>query len=335
MPWAPAPRARTPLTRATAGAPSGAGAVADSVRLATAAEDPAARSAWAEARRRFARHRLAMTGLILFTVIVLAVALAGLSPYDPAATDLHARFQGPTLAHPFGTDDLGRDTLTRVLYGGRISLVVGLLAMAMSVVVGTLIGGLAGYFRGWLDSLLMRLVDLFLSLPSLFVLIVLSTLLFDTGVGRAYGGVPMIVVIIGGLSWMVVARIVRSSVLSLRERVFVEAARAAGARHGRTMVRHILPNAIGPILVQATLQVAVAIIAESGLSYLGFGVQPPTATWGNMLKDAQSAMTRHPHLAVFPGLMIFLTVISVNAIGDGLRDAFDPRRVFARSGGSD
>jgi peptide/nickel transport system permease protein len=304
--------------------------MSDSVATPGRGEQRPPASAWRDAARRFLRHRLAVTGAALFTLILLSVLLAGLSPFDPSATDLHARFEGPSLSHPFGTDDLGRDTLTRVLYGGRISLAVGLLAMAASVMLGTLVGGLAGYFRGWLDSMLMRLTDLFLSLPSLFVLIVLSTLLFDTGLGKAYGGVPMIIVIISSLSWMVVARIVRSSFLSLRQRAFVEAARAGGAGHLRTMARHILPNAIGPILVQATLQVAVAIIAESGLSYLGFGVQPPTATWGNMLKDAQTYMTRYPYLAVFPGLMIFLTVISVNAIGDGLRDAFDPRR---RSGG--
>lgn len=284
------------------------------------------RNGWGEAWQRFRRHKLALAGVIVFALIVLAVLLAGLSPYDPSSTNLRARFLGPSLAHPFGTDDLGRDTLTRVLYGGRVSLLVGLLAMVISVALGTLVGALAGYFRGWLDSLLMRLTDMFLSVPALFVLIVLSTLLFDTGVGTAAGGLPMIVLIIGGMSWMVVARIVRASFLAIRERTFVEAALAAGGGHARRIFLHILPNAIGPILVQATLQVAVAIIAESGLSYLGFGIQPPTSTWGNMLRDAQTSMTRYPHLAVFPGLMIFLTVISANAIGDGLRDAFDPHR---------
>jgi peptide/nickel transport system permease protein len=277
--------------------------------------------------RRFAKNRLAVAGLVVFSLIALAVLLADLSPYDPDRTNVRARFAPPSLEHPFGTDDLGRDTLTRVLYGGRVSLLVGLLAMSVSVAIGTVIGALAGYFKGWADSLLMRLTDLFLSLPSLFVLIVLSTLLLDTPFARAYGGMLMIVAIIGSLSWMVVARIVRSSFLSIRERDFVEAARASGAGHLRLMARHILPNALGPIFVQATLQVAVAIIAESGLSYLGFGIQPPTATWGNMLKDAQTYLTRYPWLAVFPGLMIFLTVMSVNTIGDGLRDAFDPRKV--------
>lgn len=292
---------------------------------------PTARAAptgWRLTLRRFAKNRLAIVGVVVFATIVLAVAVAGLSPYDPDRTNLRARFEGPSLAHPFGTDDLGRDTLTRVLHGGRISLLVGLLSMTFSVTLGTIVGGLAGYFRGWVDSALMRVTDLFLSMPSLFVLIVLSTLLMGTPFARAYGGTLMIVLIIGVLSWMVVARIVRSSFLTIRERDFVEAARANGAGHLRLMVRHVLPNALGPIFVQATLQVAVAIIAESGLSYLGFGIQPPTATWGNMLKDAQTYMTRVPSLAIFPGLMIFLTVMSVNAIGDGLRDAFDPRRAL-------
>ncbi|CAN5834686.1 ABC transporter permease [soil metagenome] len=292
---------------------------------------PTARAAptgWRLTLRRFAKNRLAIVGVVVFATIVLAVAVAGLSPYDPDRTNLRARFEGPSLAHPFGTDDLGRDTLTRVLHGGRISLLVGLLSMTFSVTIGTIVGGLAGYFRGWVDSALMRVTDLFLSMPSLFVLIVLSTLLMGTPFARAYGGTLMIVLIIGVLSWMVVARIVRSSFLTIRERDFVEAARANGAGHLRLMVRHVLPNALGPIFVQATLQVAVAIIAESGLSYLGFGIQPPTATWGNMLKDAQTYMTRVPSLAIFPGLMIFLTVMSVNAIGDGLRDAFDPRRAL-------
>ncbi|MBA2667995.1 MAG: ABC transporter permease [Trueperaceae bacterium] len=292
---------------------------------------PSARAAptgWRLTLRRFAKNRLAIVGVVVFATIVVAVALAGLSPYDPDRTNLRARFEGPSLSHPFGTDDLGRDTLTRVLHGGRISLLVGLLSMTFSVTLGTIVGGLAGYFRGWVDSALMRVTDLFLSMPSLFVLIVLSTLLMGTPFARAYGGTLMIVLIIGVLSWMVVARIVRSSFLTIRERDFVEAARANGAGHLRLMVRHVLPNALGPIFVQATLQVAVAIIAESGLSYLGFGIQPPTATWGNILKDAQTYMTRVPSLAIFPGLMIFLTVMSVNAIGDGLRDAFDPRRAL-------
>lgn len=294
--------------------------------MTTSAAPTGRRVLGSRSARAFARNPLGVAGLVTLTLIVLAVAFAHLSPYDPDDISLRERFEAPSLSHPFGTDDLGRDVLTRVLYGGRISLTVGALAMALSIALGTLIGGLAGYFGGWVDSLLMRLTDLFLSLPSLFVLIVLSTLLLGHPLLDAFGGLLVIVLIIGALSWMTVARIVRSSFLAIRERDFVEAARANGARHGRLMGRHILPNAVGPLLVQATLQVAVAIIAESGLSYLGFGIQPPTATWGNMLKDAQTYMTRQPLLAVFPGLMIFLTVIAVNAIGDGLRDAFDPMR---------
>ncbi|MFO7546094.1 MAG: ABC transporter permease [Trueperaceae bacterium] len=297
------------------------------VTLVEQRRDGPSSAGWRLTLRRFGRNRLALVGAVVFLTIVLAVALAGLSPHDPEDIDLRGRFAAPSVGHPFGTDDLGRDILTRVLFGGRISLLVGLLSMTLSVTIGTVVGALAGYFRGALDSLLMRTTDLFLSLPSLFVLIVTSTLLLGTRFAEAYGGTVMIVVIIGALSWMVVARIVRASFLSIRERAFVEAARANGAGHLRMMALHVLPNALGPVLVQATLQVAVAIIAESGLSYLGFGVQPPTATWGNMLKDAQTYMTRVPWLAIFPGLMIFLTVMSVNAIGDGLRDAFDPRRV--------
>ena len=285
-------------------------------------------AAWRKTLKRFARNRLAIAGIIIFTLITLSVIAVGFIPYDPDDINLRARFESPSLTHPFGTDDLGRDVFTRVLYGGRISLLVGVLAMLMSLSIGTIIGGLAGFYGGWLDSLLMRFTDLFLSLPSLFVLIVLSTLMQGHPLVAAYGGLLLIVVIIGSLSWMMVARIVRSSFLSIREREFVEAARANGASALRMMLRHILPNAAGPLLVQATLQVAVAIIAESGLSYLGFGIQPPTATWGNMLKDAQTYLTQYPWLAVFPGLMIFLTVISVNAIGDGLRDAFDARKAL-------
>src|SRR5690606_13280806 len=191
--------------------------------------DPGSSAGWRLTLRRFRRNRLALVGAVVFLTIVLAVALAGLSPYDPEDIDLRGRFAAPSFAHPFGPDDLGRDILTRVLFGGRISLLVGLLSMTLSVTIGTVIGSLAGYFRGALDSLLMRTTDLFLSLPSLFVLIVTSTLLLGTRFAQAYGGTVMIVVIIGALSWMVVARIVRASFLSIRERTFVEAARANGA----------------------------------------------------------------------------------------------------------
>jgi peptide/nickel transport system permease protein len=224
-----------------------------------------------------------------------------------------------------GTDDLGRDLLARILYGGRVSMSVGLLSTGVALLMGTFIGAVAGFYGTWLDNLLMRLTDLFLSFPSLFVLILLSAMIRDTPLAAFRGGLVTIVVVIAVLSWMVTARLVRATFLSLREQDFVEAAQALGATPLRIVLHHILPNAIGPILVQSALLMAYAILTESGLSYLGFGIQPPTPTWGNMLNDAQTYMTRYPWVAVFPGLMIFVTVLSVNFVGDGLRDAFDPR----------
>jgi peptide/nickel transport system permease protein len=224
-----------------------------------------------------------------------------------------------------GTDDLGRDLLARILYGGRVSMAVGLLSTAVALIIGTFVGALAGFYGGWLDNALMRFTDLFLSVPSLFVLILLSAMIRDTPLAAFRGGLVTIVVVIAVLSWMVTARLVRATFLSLREQDFVEAAYALGASPARIVWRHILPNALGPIIVQSALLMAYAILTESGLSYLGFGIQPPTPTWGNMLNDAQTYMTRYPWVAIFPGLMIFVTVLSVNFLGDGLRDAFDPR----------
>jgi len=216
-----------------------------------------------------------------------------------------------------GTDELGRDVLTRIAYGGRVSLTIGVLAMGVAIAVGTLIGAAGGYYGGLLDSVLMRLTDLMLIFPDLILLILLAGL-FGTNFAT-------IVAVIGAVRWMTVARLVRASVLSLKSADFIEAARALGASDVTVIVRHILPNSAGPIVVAATLGTAGAIIAESTLSYLGLGVQPPTATWGNMLQNAQDQFTTAPWTAVFPGLMIFLTVVSINYIGDGLRDALDPR----------
>jgi peptide/nickel transport system permease protein len=243
---------------------------------------------------------------------------APLSPYDPYRTNLLERFQPPSFLHPMGTDDLGRDEATRVLLGGRLSLSVGLLAVALSIVVGTLVGAFAGYFGRVVDSALMRLTELFIAFPPLFILILLAAL-FGTSVWT-------IVLVIGLLRWMGVARLVRAAYLQLKHQEFVTAARALGASTPQLMWRHILPNATSPLIVAATLGVGGAILTESTLSFLGLGIQLPTATWGNMLRAAQSNMATAPWLAFFPGLFIFLTILSINYVGDGLRDALDPRK---------
>jgi peptide/nickel transport system permease protein len=279
----------------------------------------APRGVWTITWERFRRHRLALVGLAVIVVLgTLALLAPVIAPYEPNKTDLSAMLEGPSLAHPMGTDELGRDLFTRILFGGRVSLAVGFLAVALSVTIGTAVGALAGYHGGWLDNALMRVVDFMLCLPTIFVLILLATL---------FGTNPLtIVLVIGGLRWMSTSRLVRGSFLALREREFVEAARCLGAGPGRIMFRHVLPNSAGPIIVAATLGVAAAILTESSLSYLGLGIQPPMASWGNMLRNAQTQMVRAPWTAIFPGLMIFLTVLAMNYVGDGLRDALDPRK---------
>ena len=277
--------------------------------------------------RQFRRHRPALIGATVISILVLAAIFAPVvSPYNPETFNLDIRVQPPSAAHIMGTDELGRDLFTRVLYGGRISLTIGMLAMALAVSVGTLVGALAGFYGGWIDSILMRVTDVFLAFPRLFVLILVTTVLrqLDLPWLHASDWQP-IAAVIGLLSWMSIARLVRAEYLSIREKEFIEAARAGGARNARIIFRHILPNAASPIIVAATLGIAAAILAESGLSYLGFGVQPPTPTWGNLLRNAQAQMTYAPWTAVFPGLMIFAAVIAINYIGDGLRDALDPR----------
>lgn len=232
-----------------------------------------------------------------------------------------------------GTDALGRDLLTRVLYGGRISLVVGLLVVAISLAIGVPIGALAGFYGGRVDSILMRLTDIFLSMPAFLVLILLSAILREVDAPLfERNNVLTIGLVIGVLSWMTFARLVRAAFLTIRETDFVTAARCVGASNRRLIVTHILPNAVGPIIVEATLGLGYAIIEESGLSFLGFGIQPPTPSWGNLLSNAQEYLTKYPWLAIFPGLMIFLTIISANYIGDGLRDAFDPHKVLKKVG---
>jgi peptide/nickel transport system permease protein len=275
--------------------------------------------------RRFFRHRVALLSIAVLLLVILSALLAPLSPYTPTQQNPANDLQPPTAAHWFGTDDLGRDVFTRVIYGGRISILVGLMATLISLAFGVLVGAVAGYFGGWIDNVLMRITDAFLSLPSLFVLILISTLLRDLPALPLRNSVWIVIIVIAVLSWMWPARLIRGEFLTLKENDFVLAARATGVGHGRIILRHILPNALGVIIVHGTLSVGYSIILESGLSYLGFGIQPPTPSWGNLLATAQVYAIRAPWLMIFPGVMIFLTTLSVNHIGDGLRDALDPR----------
>ncbi|MFE1597788.1 ABC transporter permease [Methylobacterium sp. ID0610] len=297
---------------------------------AEAAPAPAAsgRDTW----RRFRRHRLAVASSVILAVLVLGVVFGGLLwPVAIDDIDFAAMLQGPSPQHPFGTDDLGQDLLARMIYGGRISLAVGFAAMLVATLVGVVVGAVAGMSRRFLDPALMWVTDLFLSLPQLPLLLLVIYLFRDRlkEVFGIEGGVfVMIVAVIGGLRWMPVARLVRAQFLSLREKEFVEAARAQGAGPWHQVTRHILPNAIGPVIVAATIEVSAAIIAESTLSFLGLGFPPDIPTWGRLLFDAKDHLDVAPHWALFPGAAIFLTVLSINFIGDGLRDALDPRRVL-------
>lgn len=267
--------------------------------------------------RRFRRHKAAVVSLSIFTLIAFACALAPvIAPYPFDGIDLDSVRQPPSTSHWMGTDDLGRDVFTRMLFGGRVSILIGLLAALLGTIVGTMVGAAAGYYGGALESVLMRITDIAYAIPTLPLLIILS----------AYSRAALVsmVLIIGLLSWMTTARVVRSQVLSIKEMDYVEAARGMGATDLRILGRHIVPNALGPILVGATLGVGNAIMIESSLSFLGLGVQPPVPTWGNMLMDSQSTMATKPWLTVFPGLAILLIILAVNFIGDALRDALDP-----------
>ncbi len=299
---------------------------------ALAPRPPSATSPWHEAWRRFRRHKMALASLFVLAFMVAAVVVGPLV-WRLAINDIDftARLTTPSLAHPMGTDDLGQDILARMLYGGRISIAVGLAAMTMAIFVGVLIGAIAGMSRGWVDTALMWVTDLFLSLPQLPLLLLVIYLFRDTlkaAFGTEVGVFILIVVVIGGLRWMPVARLVRAQFFSLREKEFVEAARALGASVPRQVVRHILPNALGPVIVAGTIDVAAAIIAESTLSFLGLGFPPDIPTWGRILFDSKDYLDIAPHWALFPGLAIFLTVLTINFVGDGLRDALDPRRVM-------
>lgn len=287
-----------------------------------------AREAW----RRFCRHKMAVVSLVVLLTMV-ALVVFGPLVWKVAINeiDFGARLKGPSWTHPFGTDDLGQDIFARMLYGGRISLAVGLAAMAMAVLVGVTIGAIAGVSRGAVDAALMWLTDLFLSLPQLPLLLLLIYLFRDSlksAFGPEIGVFILIVLVIGGFRWMPVARLVRAQFFSLREKEYVEAARALGASTFRQVVRHILPNTMGPVIVAGTIDVAAAIIAESTLSFLGLGFPPDIPTWGRLLFDSKDYLDIAPHWALAAGTAIFLTVLTINFIGDGLRDALDPRKVM-------
>jgi peptide/nickel transport system permease protein len=317
----------------TAEAPaSGTPATATSPAVAGEPRKRRSVSPWLDAWRRFKRHKLAMASLFVLLFLIVAVAVGPWIWTVPInEIDFTAKLQGPSWKHPLGTDDLGQDILARMLYGGRISIAVGLAAMVVAIVVGVLVGAISGMASGRVDAVLMWLADLFLSLPQLPLLILIIYLFRDSlknVFGLEAGTFLIVVVVIGGLRWMPAARLVRAQFLSLREKEFVEAARALGASKSRTVVRHIMPNALGPVIIAATIDVAAAIIAESTLSFLGLGFTSDTPTWGGLLRDAKDYMDFAPHWVLFPGSAIFLAVLAISFMGDGLRDAFDPRRVL-------
>jgi len=282
---------------------------------------------------RFRRHKMAVFGLVLLSLLAL-YAVGGAFVFSEAFsnhTDTTLRLQPPSSEHPFGTDTVGRDILARSIYGGQISLLIGISAVVVEVVVGVLIGAIAGYYGGAIDNVLMRFTEAMFNIPQLFLLLVMAK--FFAGkiptielLGRTFSGSVIIIILILGLtSWMYLARIVRADFLSLKEREFVLAARTIGTPNPAIIFQHILPNAVAPIIVSGTLSVANAIISEAYISFLGLGVQPPTATWGNMLEGAYNYIGTAPWLWFFPGIFIVLTVLSINFVGDGLRDALDPK----------
>jgi len=293
------------------------------------------RSLWGNAWRQFRRHRLAMAGLVLIVFFLLATFVGTLLyPRTIDEIDFLRADAAPSSSYPFGNDSLGQDMLARILWGGRVSLSVGILAAAVGILFGTTIGAVAGFFGGFADGLLMRITDMFISLPTVPLLLLISflfrdavTTYFDRHFNNGNLGVFfLIVIVIATLSWMPTARLVRSSFLSLKEKEFVEAARSIGATRSTLMFKHILPNVLSPIIVAATLSVGAAIIFESTLSFLGLGFPSDVPTWGRMLFDAKDVFQFHPHEALFPGMVIFLTVLAINYVGDGLRDALDPRK---------
>jgi peptide/nickel transport system permease protein len=268
--------------------------------------------------RYFKKNRLAVGGMAMILITFLIAGTASLfSPYDPGKTDISLKLKPPSNQHYLGTDQLGRDVFSRMLYGSRISLSVGFVAVAISIFIGIFVGAMAGYYGGWVDSFLMRFVDIMLCFPSFFLILTVVALLGPS--------LFNIMVVIGITSWMGTSRFVRAEFLSLRERDFVQAAKALGVKDHRIIFRHILPNALAPVFVTATLDVATAVLVEAGLSFLGFGVQPPAPSWGNILTEGRTYIFDAWWLTVFPGLAILITVLSFNLLGKGLRDALDPR----------
>ncbi|WP_426446653.1 oligopeptide ABC transporter permease [Paenibacillus sp. S-38] len=272
--------------------------------------------AWA----RFKRNKMAMASLVIMIVLILLALLAPvIAPHDPAEQDLLNRLKPPSAEHWFGTDDLGRDLFSRVLYGARVSLSVGIVSVVLNVLIGVTVGSLAGYYGGRVDAVLMRFVDMMLAFPSLFVMIAVVTLLRPSLLN-----IILVFVIFG---WMGKARLLRGQILTVKNREFVEAARTIGMSDARIIFVHILPNALAPVIISATLQMGTMILTESTLSYLGLGIQPPAASWGNLLQSAQNLtiLLKAPWLPFIPGFMIFLTIMSFNFIGDGLRSALDAK----------
>jgi peptide/nickel transport system permease protein len=292
------------------------------------AEEGKPLSQWLLFRRRFLKHKLAVIALVVLILVVILVVFAPVfAKYEPAAQDLTNIRKPPSGKHWFGTDVLGRDEFSRVLFAGRISLKIGFGVAIISTFIGTVVGSVAGYVGKWVDQLLMRITDLFLVIPGLAVLMIANKKFAGEELfGHKVSTDTLAIIILAFLLWQTIARVVRGLVLSLKEKEFVEAARASGASTPRIIIRHVLPNCIGPIVVNTTLIVAVAILTESTLSFLGFGVQPPAVSWGYLVNDASgTAGTKYAYLMYFPGFAIVLTLLSINFLGDGLRDAFDPQ----------
>ena len=276
-------------------------------------------SVWKDIWKELKKNKVAMVSVVLLAILIIAVLLAPLSPYDPYKLDASQKLQGISSSHWFGTDEYGRDYFTRTLYGGRVSLLVGFMSMIMTVVIGTSLGVFSGYVGGKVDMFLMSFTDIFLALPSMLLMVILNTFLKP--------GLPTLIVVLSLFSWASVARITRAETMSLKERDFVVATQNLGASNFRVIIKHIIPNILGPVIVAASLSVANAILMESSLSFLGLGVQIPRASWGSMLQGAQAHILDYPLLAVYPGVMILITVLSFNVLGDILRNALEPKIV--------